>query len=229
VPVRLIGLHTPLPSSLDADEEGLLAIGGNIGADYLLEAYRRGIFPWNDEGMPPFWYSPNPRMVLKPNNFKLSKSMRLFLRKRPFTFAKDERFEEVLWHCSMMPRHGQSGTWLHSELRNSLTLLYEKGFAHSIEVYQNKKLVGGLYGIRIGKMFFGESMFSIESNSSKAALFTLCCSLPTDAMIDCQQVSKHLISLGAEIIDRSDFENSIQKLSKEDFTFDLANPYAFIS
>lgn len=219
--VHVIGPDAPLPPVDHADESGLVAIGGNLSAEYLLKAYRKGLFPWNNEEFPPCWYSPNPRMVLKPRDFKLSHSMRSLLRKNIFTFQHNQSFREVLHACASTPRHGQTDTWLHQELQNSLYQLHLQGHAHSVEVWANQKLVGGLYALQIGKMFFGESMFSLIPNASKAALFALCESLPDDALIDCQQETEHLRSLGAEPINRKSFILLLHQLRKKTLTFEL--------
>lgn len=219
--VHVIGPDAPLPPVDHADESGLVAIGGNLGAPYLLKAYRKGLFPWNNEEFPPCWYSPNPRMVLNPRDFKLSHSMKSLLRKNTFTFQHNQSFRQVLHACASTPRHGQTGTWLHQDLQNSLFQLHLQGHAHSVEVWANQKLVGGLYTLQIGKMFFGESMFSLMPNASKAALFMLCASLPDDALIDCQQETEHLRSLGAHPIDRSAFIQQLYHLRKQPYTFQL--------
>lgn len=222
--VHVIGPDAPLPPVNHADESGLVAIGGNLSADYLLKAYRKGLFPWNNEEFPPCWYSPNPRMVLKPREFKLSHSMRSLMRKNIFTFQHNQSFRQVLHACASTPRHGQTGTWLHQELQNSLYQLHLQGHAHSVEVWAYEKLVGGLYALQIGKMFFGESMFSLVPNASKAALFALCQSLPDDALIDCQQETEHLRSLGAHPIHRSSFILHLHQLRKQTFTLVLKDP-----
>lgn len=172
------------------------------------------------------WYSPDPRAVLSPSSFKCSKSLGSVLRKKRFGLSHNSRFEQVLKQCADIKRKGQNGSWLHPELQRSLTQLQKMGKAHSIEVFQEGELVGGLYGLQIGKIFFGESMFSKVSNSSKLALYALCQSLPNDALIDCQQRTDHLLSLGAHTISRSEFLKIIGKLTCQPMKVELVDIYS---
>lgn len=214
----LLGPDTPLPTLFEADSNGLVAMGGNLSPDYLLSAYSKGLFPWNEGGMPPFWYSLDPRLILKPSQFKVSKSFRNLLNRQPFSISLNTSFSEVISNCAEVYRPGQDGTWLHQQLKESLTSLHLKGYAHSVEVRNDQGLVGGLYGIMIGKVFFGESMFSLVPNASKFALHKLCQNLPADALIDCQQETPHLLSLGAKTISRLEFEKLLSTLTSQSHT-----------
>ena len=203
-----------------------MAIGGNVRPASLIKAYSQGLFPWNTHPEVPMWYSPDPRAVLSPGAFKCSKSLRSVIRKKRFGLRHNSRFEQVLQHCADIKRKGQHGSWLHPELQRSLNQLQKMGNAHSIEVFQEGELVGGLYGLQIGKVFFGESMFSMVSNSSKLALYALCRSLPNDALIDCQQRTDHLLSLGARTISRSEFLKIIGKLTCQPMKVELVDIYS---
>ena len=172
------------------------------------------------------WYSPDPRAVLSPPLFKYSKSLRSSLRKKRFTLKHNSCFEEVLQQCADIKRKGQNGTWLYPELQRSLAELKEMGKGHSIEVFEENELVGGLYGVQLGKVFFGESMFSKVSDSSKIALYALCRSLPDDALIDCQQRTEHLLSLGANTISRSEFLKTLGELTHQPMQLELADIYS---
>lgn len=204
----------------------MVAIGGNVRPASLIKAYSQGLFPWNTHPEVPIWYSPDPRAVLSPGAFKCSKSLRSVIRRKRFELRHNSRFEQVLQHCADTKRKGQQGTWLHTELQRSLTQLQQMGKAHSIEVFQEGELVGGLYGLQIGKVFFGESMFSKVSDSSKVALYALCRSLPNDALIDCQQRTDHLLSLGAHTISRLEFLKTLGKLTLQPMKLELADIYS---
>ena len=203
-----------------------MAIGGNVRPASLIKAYSQGLFPWNTHPEVPMWYSPDPRAVLSPGAFKCSKSLRSVIRKKRFGLRHNSHFEQVLQQCADIKRKGQHGSWLHPELQRSLNQLQKMGNAHSIEVFQEGELVGGLYGLQIGKVFFGESMFSKVSNSSKLALYALCQSLPNDALIDCQQRTDHLLSLGARTISRSEFLKIIGKLTCQPMKVELVDIYS---
>lgn len=195
----------PVSDALDYPD-GLLAAGGNLSVTTLLEAYRRGIFPWYSETEPILWWSPNPRMVLLPEELKVSRSLRKFLKKMPFTVTCDQAFAQVMLACAA-PRKQGSGTWISDEMYSAYNDLHASGYAHSIECWQNETLVGGLYGVAIGSVFFGESMFSTATNASKVALFFLVQQLKewNFPLIDCQVYSEHLASLGARAISRERF------------------------
>ncbi|MEX0636747.1 MAG: leucyl/phenylalanyl-tRNA--protein transferase, partial [Ferruginibacter sp.] len=185
----------------------LLAIGGDLRAERLLLAYRSGIFPWFNQTDPICWWSPNPRYVLFPAQLKVSKSMQKVLKKETFQFSTNKDFEKVINACSRVPRNGQYGTWITSTMREAYIHLHQLGYAHSAEAWLNDELVGGLYGIRLGKVFFGESMFSVCSNASKFAFISYVQQLQKEdvQLIDCQLHTKHLESLGASMIPRKNF------------------------
>ena len=186
--------------------DGLLAMGGNLDIETLVNAYQSGIFPWYNEGEPLLWWSPDPRMVVRPDNIHISSSMKRLLKKHTYTVTFDTSFRAVIDACSE-PREGQNGTWITEEMKQAYCRLHSAGYAHSIEVWDHEQLIGGLYGVAIGKVFFGESMFSRASNSSKLAMIYLCGELDLRGfkLIDCQVPSKHLESLGATLITRNIF------------------------
>lgn len=192
---------------------GLLAAGGDLSSARLLEAYRHGIFPWFSEGEPILWWSPDPRMVLFPQEFRGSHSLRKILRNGRHEVRFDSSFEQVMRACAA-PRTGASGTWIHEEMIAAYCELHRLGYAHSVETWMDGELVGGLYGMALGRMFFGESMFSTRSNGSKIALAHLAAQLKrwNFGMIDCQMNTPHLASLGAREIPRKDFIASLQEL-----------------
>jgi leucyl/phenylalanyl-tRNA---protein transferase len=195
-----------------SDPDGLLAIGGDLSVSRLLLAYRSGICPWY-EGEHILWWSPAPRFVLFPRELKVSKSMGQLLKKNAFSFSVNKAFDEVIKNCKSISRSNQDGTWITNEMRIAYIHLHELGYAHSAEVWQNEELVGGLYGIRLGKVFFGESMFSKVSNASKYG-FIKYVKLLSDAqteLIDCQVYTRHLESLGARMIERRDFTDLLKK------------------
>ncbi len=195
------------PSVSTANAEGVVAIGGDLSANRLLLAYKSGIFPWYSEGYPITWYSPDPRMVLFPNQIKISKSMRQFIKKKSFKICLNSAFAEVIYNCKTIKRNGEKGTWITDDMEKAYNKLHRQGWAKSVEVYQNKELVGGLYGIDLGHIFCGESMFSKVSNASKAAFIWLADYLANKnyKLIDCQVYNEHLDSLGAIEIPRIEF------------------------
>ena len=208
----------PHPST--AFEDGLLAYGGDLHPLRVLEAYRCGIFPWFNEEDPILWWSPSPRFVLFPSELKVSKSMRSYFNQNKFRVTYNTCFEDVMRQCKTVPRDDQEGTWIHQEMIDSFNVLHLLGFAHSVEVWQGDQLVGGLYGIAIGTIFYGESMFSKVSNASKFGFISLVRSLKDRGctMIDCQIHSAHLASLGADHIDGSTFLDMIKMNAlEEDF------------
>ena len=190
-----------------ADEDGLLAIGGDLGIERLLLAYHHGIFPWYNENDPICWWCPDPRFVLYPGELKTSRSMKAVLNSDRFEFSTNKAFKEVIKNCKTITRKGQDGTWISPAVQKAYTLLHEKGYAHSAEAWRDKKLAGGLYGIRLGNIFFGESMFSRESNASKFAFIRCVEQLRQEGvvLIDCQVYTAHLESLGARMIGRDLF------------------------
>src|ERR1700749_4824057 len=189
------------------DEDGLLAVGGDLSPERLLLAYRNGIFPWYNEDEPICWWSPDPRFVLYPDKLKVSKSMQTVLNNGTFRFTINRSFEEVIKNCKSVTRKDQDGTWISPEVQEAYTNLHKLGYAHSAEAWLNGELVGGLYGIRLGKIFFGESMFSKASNASKFAFINYVKQLQKEAvqLIDCQIYTEHLKSLGATMIERVKF------------------------
>lgn len=194
-----------------ASPEGLLAVGGDLSSDRLLSAYRRGIFPWFSQGQPILWWSPDPRAVLYPAAIRVSRSLRRSLRKSEFSVTTDRVFSKVIARCARN-RKDQDGTWITQEMQDAYIALHRLGFAHSVETWQAGELVGGLYGVSIGKAFFGESMFSCVSDASKTALVGLAKVLTHSGyhFIDCQIRSAHLDSLGAQSISRAHFAQALK-------------------
>ena len=176
-----------------AEEDGLLAVGGDLKFERLILAYCNGIFPWYSDGEPILWWCPKPRFIIKPNEVNVSKSMKRVFNKGKFTVTFDKDFKAVIQNCKEL-RENKEGTWITDEMMDAYINLHKRGFASSVEVYNNEKLVGGLYGVKIGKCFFGESMFSIESNASKVALISMCKKLEEEGFIflDCQMHTNHL-------------------------------------
>jgi len=203
----LINKELVFPPVDQADEEGLLAIGGDLSPERLLLAYKSGIFPWYNEDEPICWWSPDPRFVLYPDKLKVSNSMQTVLNNGTFRFTINRAFEEVIKNCKSVTRKEQDGTWISPEMQDAYIQLHKLGHAHSAEAWQNGELVGGLYGIRLGKIFFGESMFSKSSNASKFAFINYVKQLQKEGveLIDCQIYTNHLKSLGASMINRIDF------------------------
>lgn len=190
-----------------ANSEGLLAVGGDLSTERLLLAYQSGIFPWFNDDSFLLWWSPDPRMVLYPQNIKISKSMRKVIRSAQFELTKNKCFEAVLEQCSSIEREGQDGTWITLEMKKAYLELHKKGYAKSYEVWEENELVGGLYGIDLDHVFCGESMFSLKPNASKYAFIQLAKELAKKkyVCIDCQLYTEHLASLGAEEIPRTEF------------------------
>lgn len=195
------------PDVAEALEDGLLAIGGDLCTDRLLLAYRSGIFPWFNDDELPMWWSPDPRFVLFPEELKVSKSMQQLFKRNAFDLRIDTAFEQVVRNCRQASRKGQDGTWISEEIVTAYSKLHQLGYAHSAEAWKDGELVGGLYGIRMGKMFFGESMFSKVSNASKYAFIRYVRQLQQEGveLIDCQVYTEHLESLGARMIPRKLF------------------------
>ena len=189
------------PDPALADEDGLLAIGGDLSVERLLLAYSHGIFPWFSDETPILWYAPHERFVLFPEKIHISGSMKQVIRKQPFKITSNQNFEEVIHACAVVHRPDQPGTWITADMRAAYIELHKQGFAHSVEVWQDESLVGGLYGVSINQVFCGESMFSKVNNASKLALISLCRN-GSFRMIDCQMHTPHLESLGAEYISR---------------------------
>ncbi|HAO47193.1 MAG TPA: leucyl/phenylalanyl-tRNA--protein transferase [Ferruginibacter sp.] len=207
----ILGDALAFPPVTMANEDGLLAIGGDLCIERLLLAYSKGIFPWYNEEDPICWWSPDPRFVLFPSELKISRSMQGVLRSDKFHFSVNEAFEQVINHCKTIPRKGQEGTWITADVKKAYTLLHKKGHAHSAEAWMNGQLVGGLYGVKLGNIFFGESMFSLEANASKFAFIRYSELLQQEKiqLIDCQVYTEHLESLGARMISRELFTRII--------------------
>jgi len=214
--MSLIALDDSLrfPPPEMADKDGLLAIGGDLTRERLLHAYRNGIFPWY-ENKYILWWCPDPRFVLVPQELKISSSMKQLIKKESFDFSIDQDFAAVIRHCKGVSRHGQDGTWITEEMRDAFEDLHSAGYAHSAEVRLNDELVGGLYGILLGKIFFGESMFSLVSNASKYAFIQYVAYLKSVGVeiIDCQVYTSHLESLGAKMIPRIQFLQQLKTLA----------------
>lgn len=197
-----------------ADPNGLLCAGGDLSPKRLLDAYRQGIFPWYSAGEPILWWSPNPRMVLFPAEFRVSRSLRRLLRSARCEVRLDSDFASVVRACAETPRAGQAGTWITREMQRAYGRLFELGIAHSVETWRDGRLIGGLYGLAIGGIFYGESMFSRASDASKIAAAHLARFLEEEGfgMIDCQMSTPHLASLGAREIPRARFLSSLRNL-----------------
>jgi len=201
----------------DTDEallepDGLLAAGGDLTPERLLAAYRSGIFPWFSEGQPILWWAPDPRSILYPQGLKISRSLRKTLRRKPFEVTIDKAFDAVTLGCAG-PRRGEPGTWITDSMRDAYATLHRRGYAHSVECWAHDELAGGLYGVAIGQVFFGESMFSHSTDASKIAIVTLAERLTEwdYKLIDCQVHNSHLASLGAETIRRTDFNRMLSE------------------
>jgi leucyl/phenylalanyl-tRNA---protein transferase len=216
--IPFLGPTDPFPSVEQALDhpDGLLAAGGTLTMKRLVEAYRHGIFPWFNEGDPVLWWSPDPRTVLVPSRLHVSHSLRKRLKKNHFCVTIDAAFGRVLDGCAA-PRTNDSGTWLTGQMRRAYTSLHVAGLAHSVEVWMDGELAGGIYGVAIGRMFFGESMFSRRTDASKIALFSLASQFDRWGCpwIDCQLETDHLLSLGAAAVARRDFVAEVARLVRE--------------
>lgn len=190
-----------------SNEDGILAIGGDLSTERLILAYKSGIFPWYNEGEPIIWYAPKKRMVLFPSELKVSKSMKQIIRSKKFEITYNQNFKKVIRHCKTIERGDQFGTWITDEMEEAYLKLHQLGIAKSIEIWLGDKLVGGLYGIDLGHVFCGESMFSLVSNASKVAFISLVENLEKEnyKIVDCQVYNNHLASLGAREISRNEF------------------------
>lgn len=206
-PIVFLDDKLEFPPVENASAEGLLAIGGDLSVERLLLAYKSGIFPWFNEDALILWWSPDPRLILFPEKIKISKSMRKVLVNDQFRLTKNSCFEQVMQHCAAIKRKEQGGTWITTKMKEAYMVMHRAGYAHSYEVWQEDKLVGGLYGIDLGHVFCGESMFSLVSNGSKYALIKLSEELAQKnyTMIDCQVPTDHLKSMGAEEVSRKRF------------------------
>jgi leucyl/phenylalanyl-tRNA--protein transferase len=202
------------PPPEHAEEYGLLAVGGDVRVERLLEGYRQGIFPWPVEGVPLAWWSPDPRFVLYPSDLKISKSLQRVLRKRVFTFTIDHCFADVIHNCRSVKRPDQPGTWITPQIKKGYIALHEAGYAHSVEAWRDGKLVGGLYGVSLGRCFFGESMYATEPDASKCAFVRLVGALHAQGcpLIDCQVHTDHLERFGAQEIPRAQFLHELHAI-----------------
>jgi leucyl/phenylalanyl-tRNA--protein transferase len=221
-PVLILAADTPFPPLQQAltEPNGLVAIGGNLTPQRLLNAYRQGIFPWFSPGEPVLWWSPDPRMVLFPQALKISRSLRKVIQQQPFELRMNTQFSAVMQACAATPRSGQSGSWITDEMIAAYSQLHALGYAHSMEAWQDGQLVGGCYGVKIGRMFYGESMFHHVSNASKVAFAHLVQWLMTQqvGMIDCQMHTPLLASFGAYEIPRDRFIAELTHLVQYDPT-----------
>lgn len=217
-PLILSSERLDFPPLDRADKEGLLAIGGDLSPERLLLAYNSGIFPWFNEGSPILWWSPDPRTVLFPHKIRISKSMRNVIRNGQFTLTRNICFEEVIDNCAHIDRRGQNGTWIGEEMKSAYQQLHVLGYATSYEVWEGNELVGGLYGVDLGHVFCGESMFSKTSNASKYAFIHLAQDLQQKnyRLVDCQVYNPHLESLGAENIPRDNFIRILSGMTSPD-------------
>ena len=226
----------PPPNQALAEPNGLLAAGGGLSVEWLTTAYRQGIFPWYEAGQPILWWSPDPRLILTPDAFRISRSLNKLLKKHEYMVSFDTSFSQVVHRCGAIGR-GEAETWITSDMVLAYTNMHKSGLAHSVEIWSNDSLVGGLYGVALGKVFFGESMFSLEDNTSKLALCYLTRHLKEWGfeLIDCQVSSEHLITLGAINISREEYNCKLAELTstkdrigKWEINFDLftnANEY----
>ncbi len=233
--IEWLNEHDPFPDTAralgpDSDAPGLLAAGGGLSVDRLRMAYRQGIFPWFGPGQPVMWWSTAPRMVLPVNEFKLSRSLRKTIARFRMTpnceVRIDSQFQQVIAHCAHTPREGQDGTWIVPPIQQAYADWHHQGQVHSFETWAHGELVGGLYGISLGRMFFGESMFAHRTDASKIALAALVCFCRAHGieLIDCQQQTEHLASMGARPWPRADFEAHLKRVvdlpAPEDWTYD---------
>ncbi|MDG2140486.1 MAG: leucyl/phenylalanyl-tRNA--protein transferase [Gammaproteobacteria bacterium] len=196
-----------------SEPNGLLAAGGALSIEWLIQAYAKGIFPWYEPGHPILWWTPNPRLILIPGAFRVSRSLKKLIRNHKYRILFDNNFSEVIYQCGRVRRES-AGTWITPEMESAYIDLHNSGYAHSVEVWSEGALVGGLYGVALGKVFFGESMFSVENNTSKLALFYLTLELKKQGfeLIDCQIHSDHLSTLGAVNISRKEFNEKLDEL-----------------
>lgn len=213
MPIYELNDQLVFPPPEKADPDGLLAFGGDLAPDRLMIAYRMGIFPWFNPGDPVLWWSPDPRMVLYPSNLHVSKDMKRIIRKKLFSVTYDRDFSSVIQACKDISRKDQTGTWITEEMKQAYVQLHHRGYAHSVEVWQEDELVGGLYGVSLGACFFGESMFTKVSNASKTGFITFVRDLARNGfqLIDCQVYTEHLARLGAEEIPRKRFVEELQQ------------------
>ena len=214
MPVFKLNKEIIFPPPHLAEADGLLAVGGDLSVERLIEAYRNGIFPWFSEGDPILWWSPNPRLVLFPEKLKVNKRLMRYYRKSPYRLTVDTAFAKVIDNCATTRTLQGEETWILQEMKEAYIELHRRGYAHSVECWDNDTLVGGLYGLALDRVFFGESMFSVVTNSSKFALIHLVKSIKEHGieLIDCQMTTNHLLSFGAEEISGEDFHKKLNQL-----------------
>lgn len=212
MPIYALPEEFVFPDPRRADESGLIAVGGDLHPERLLRGYALGIFPWYSEGQPILWHSPDPRFVLELDELKVARSLRQRLRKRPYTLRLDTAFPEVIARCAAVPRPGQDGTWITQAMRDAYIRLHEEGFAHSVEAYDGDELVGGLYGVSLGSVFFGESMFALRPDASKVAFVCLVRQLGRwgFSLLDSQVHTDHVARFGAREIPRDTYLRRLQ-------------------
>jgi leucyl/phenylalanyl-tRNA--protein transferase len=213
MPVYQLSEDLAFPSPHLASKEGLLAVGGDLSRSRLLLAYSLGIFPWYSDGEPILWWSPDPRLVLYPDELKITRSLNKVIKKGAFTLTIDRAFDRVINECARVPREKQRGTWIVAEMVEAYCRLHASGFAHSVEAWADNRLAGGLYGVSLGRCFFGESMFTLVSNASKVAFVTLVQYLQSlnFTLIDCQISTDHLIRFGAREISRTRYLRELEE------------------
>lgn len=213
MPIYRLTKEIVFPPPHHAEADGLLAVGGDLSSERLLLAYRMGVFPWYMEGQPILWWSPDPRLILEVGQLYISRRLRQTLKKGIFTITLDQAFADVIHACATVPRKGQDGTWITPEMEKAYIRLHQMGFAHSAESWLGEKLVGGIYGVSLGRAFFAESMFFLKTDASKVALAALVEHLKNSGfhMLDAQITSRHLLSLGAKEIPRSIFLRRLKK------------------
>lgn len=213
MPVYQLSEDLAFPSPHLASKEGLLAVGGDLSRSRLLLAYSLGIFPWYSDGEPILWWSPDPRLVLYPDELKITRSLNKVIKKGAFTLTIDRAFDRVINECARVPREKQRGTWIVAEMVEAYCRLHASGFAHSVEAWADNRLAGGLYGVSLGRCFFGESMFTLVSNASKVAFVALVQYLQSlnFTLIDCQISTDHLIRFGAREISRTRYLRELEE------------------
>ncbi|MGH1343462.1 MAG: leucyl/phenylalanyl-tRNA--protein transferase [Nannocystales bacterium] len=217
MPVYQLPKDLVFPDPALADDEGLLAVGGDLSPERLVLAYQHGIFPWYSEGRPILWWCPRPRLVLLPEELKINRSLRKAIRRAPYRITLDTAFDAVLGACAETPRPDQGGTWITSDMRAAYNELHRLGIAHSVEAWQGDRLVGGLYGLALGTAFFGESMFALAPDASKIAFATLVQQLHAWSfrLVDCQVVTEHLVRFGAREFELGDFLGQLEVATQD--------------
>lgn len=217
MPVYQLPKDLVFPDPALADDEGLLAVGGDLSPERLVLAYQHGIFPWYSEGRPILWWCPRPRLVLLPEELRINRSLRKVMRRAPYRITVDTAFDAVLSACAQTPRPDQGGTWITNDMRAAYAELHRLGIAHSVEAWQGDTLVGGLYGLALGTAFFGESMFARAPDASKIAFATLVQQLAAWSfrLVDCQVVTDHLVRFGAREFELGDFLGQLHVATNE--------------